>query len=213
MIKSVIVLDYGCGNLFSVLRSLARTADQIEVIDTYRPKLHSTHLVLPGVGTYGEATNQVRSRGLDQVILEHQSRSLPILGICVGMQIMTSVGYENGIHSGLNLIEGSTVSLLGSEINESVRIPNMGWMPVEIVDESPPCLLFRNLGTVFDAYFAHSFEVKLNDEKRMTTMSNFGRRQFVSSFAKDNVFGVQFHPEKSGKSGLAIIDNFLNSDY
>lgn len=215
MKKCVTVLDYGCGNLFSVLRSLARTVDQIEVIDTYRPEMRSTHLVLPGVGTYGEAMNQVRNRGLDQVLMNHQSLGLPILGICVGMQILTSVGYENGIHNGLNLVEGKTISLISDEVKEkeSARIPNMGWMQVEIVDTHSPNLLFKNLGVKFDAYFAHSFEVRLENIKSMTSMSYFGERQVVASFAQDNVFGVQFHPEKSGKSGLAIIDNFLNSVY
>jgi glutamine amidotransferase len=131
------------------------------------------------------------------------------------MQILTSVGYENGIHNGLNLVEGKTISLTSDEIKgkESARIPNMGWMQVEIVDTHSPNLLFKNLGDKFDAYFAHSFEVRLENIKSMTSMSYFGERQVVASFAQDNVFGVQFHPEKSGKLGLAIIDNFLNSVY
>ena len=207
----VTVLDYGCGNLFSVLNAFTRTADVVEVADTYKSEKKRTHLVLPGVGTYGEAVEQVRLRGLDQMIMEHQNLGLPILGICVGMQILTTVGYEIGVHQGLNLVGGETVSLLAENFGPNLKIPNMGWNQVDIIEANSEVTLFKNLDRKFDAYFAHSFEVKLGDTKNITSVSHFGERRTVSSFTQENISGVQFHPEKSGKIGLTIINNFIDS--
>ena len=209
----VTVLDYGGGNLFSVLNAFTRTADVVEVADTYKAEKKRTHLVLPGVGTYGEAVEQVRLRGLDQMIMEHQDLGLPILGICVGMQILTTVGSEIGKHQGLNLVEGETVSLQNENFDSNLKIPNMGWNQVDLIETDSSLSLFNNLDLTFDAYFAHSFEVKLKNAKNITAISHFGQRSTVSSFTQDNIFGVQFHPEKSGKTGLIIVDNFLNSVY
>ena len=209
----VTILDYGCGNLFSVLNAFSRTADVVEVADTYSVESKRTHLVLPGVGTYGEVMHQVRSRGHDQMIIDHQSLGLPILGICVGMQILTTVGFEIGRHKGLNLVEGETVSLLNENFDPNLKIPNMGWNQVDLIETDSPLSLFSNLDRTFDAFFAHSFEVRLRNTNNITAVSRFGQRSAVSSFTQDNIFGVQFHPEKSGKTGLVIIDNFLNPAY
>jgi glutamine amidotransferase len=205
----VTVLDYGCGNLFSVLNAFTRTADVVEVADSYKDEKKRTHLVLPGVGTYGEAVEQVRLRGLDQMIMEHLSLGLPILGICVGMQILTTVGYEIGVHQGLNLVGGETVSLLDENFEPNSKIPNMGWNKVDLIDNKSEMTLFKNLDRTFDVYFAHSFEVKLGNPNNITAISHFGQRRTVSSFTQENISGVQFHPEKSGKTGLTIIDNFI----
>jgi glutamine amidotransferase len=207
----VTVLDYGCGNLFSVLNAFSRTADVVEVADSYKAEKKRTHLVLPGVGTYGEAVEQVRLRGLDQMIMEHVSLGLPILGICVGMQILTTVGYEIGVHQGLDLVGGETVSLLDENFEPNSKIPNMGWNQVDLIDNKSETALLKKINRTFDAYFAHSFEVKLKNSKITTSISHFGQRNIVASFAQDNIFGLQFHPEKSGKVGLEIVDNFIKS--
>jgi glutamine amidotransferase len=145
------------------------------------------------------------------MIMEHVSLGLPILGICVGMQILTTVGYEIGVHQGLDLVGGETVSLLDENFEPNSKIPNMGWNQVDLIDNKSETALLKKINRTFDAYFAHSFEVKLKNSKITTSISHFGQRNIVASFAQDNIFGLQFHPEKSGKVGLEIVDNFIKS--
>lgn len=208
--KSVVgVLDYGCGNLHSVARACAKFSDRIEIVEKFQQNSDFTHIVLPGVGSYSNAINEIRTRGLDQLIHEKLNDGVPLLGICVGMQVLTTEGRENGFSSGLDLIGGSTEILSLTKSDKSSRIPNMGWNAVipeinEIDDQ-----LFVGLENGFDAYFAHSFEVKPNDRMDISASSKFDGRDLVSAVKRGQVHGVQFHPEKSGESGLRVLKNFL----
>ena len=209
--KSVVgVLDYGCGNLHSVLRACARFSDNIEIVEEFQNNLDLTHVVLPGVGSYSNAINEIRARGLDQLIHEKLNYGVPLLGICVGMQVLTTEGRENGFSSGLDLIGGSTEMLSLTKSDKSSRIPNMGWNAVTPEINGEDNQLFKGLENGFDAYFAHSFEVKLNDRKDISAFSEFDGRNLVSAVKRDHVYGVQFHPEKSGESGLQVLKNFLS---
>lgn len=203
------VLDYGCGNLHSVLRACARFSDNIEIVEEFQNNLDFTHVVLPGVGSYSNAINEIRTRGLDQLIHEKLNYGVSLLGICVGMQVLTTEGHENGFSSGLDLIGGSTEMLSLTKSDKSSRIPNMGWNAVtpEIIGEDNQ--LFKGLENGFDAYFAHSFEVKPNDTTDISAFSKFDGRDLVSAVKRGQVYGVQFHPEKSGESGLRVLKNFL----
>jgi len=188
------VLDYGCGNLHSVARACAKFSNKIEVVAEFQKTSEFTHIVLPGVGSYSNAMNEIRTRGLDQLIHEKLNVGVPLLGICVGMQVLTTKGHENGFSSGLGLIGGSTEMLSLTKSDKSSRIPNMGW------------------NAVIDAYFAHSFEVKPNDRTDISASSKFDGRDLVSAVKRGQVYGVQFHPEKSGESGLRVLKNFLSMD-
>lgn len=208
--KSVVgVLDYGCGNLHSVLRACARFSDNIEIVEEFQNNLDLTHVVLPGVGSYSNAINEIRTRGLDQLIHEKLNYGVSLLGICVGMQMLTTEGHENGFSSGLDLIGGSTEMLSLTKSDKSSRIPNMGWNSVTPEISGEDNQLFNGLENGFDAYFAHSFEVKPNDRTDISASSKFDGRDLVSAVKRGQVYGVQFHPEKSGESGLRVLKNFL----
>jgi glutamine amidotransferase len=152
---------------------------------------------------------EIRTRGLDQLIHEKLNDGVPLLGICVGMQVLTTEGHENGFSSGLDLIGGSTEMLSLTKSDKSSRIPNMGWNTVMPEINGIGNQLFAGLESGFDAYFAHSFEVKPNDATDISAFSEFDGRKLVSALNKSRVYGVQFHPEKSGESGLQVLKNFL----
>jgi glutamine amidotransferase len=212
-LKSVVgVLDYGCGNLHSVARACAKFSDKIEIVEKIRQNSDFTHIVLPGVGSYSNAISEIRTRGLDQLIHEKLNDGVPLLGICVGMQVLTTEGHENGFSSGLDLIGGSTEMLSLTKSDKSSRIPNMGWNTVMPEINGIGNQLFVGLESGFYAYFAHSFEVKPNDATDISASSEFDGRKLVSALNKSRVYGVQFHPEKSGESGLRVLKNFLSMD-
>lgn len=204
------VLDYGCGNLHSVVRACAEFSSKIEIVEKYRQKTSFTHIVLPGVGSYSHAVNEIRSRGLDRLIHEKTNDGVPLLGICVGMQVLMTEGHENCFSNGLDLIGGSTEMLSLTKSDKSSRIPNMGWSAVIPRVNGNDDQLFKGLEGGFDAYFAHSFEVKPKDRTDISASSKFDGRDFVSAVKRGQVYGVQFHPEKSGEFGLRVLKNFLS---
>ena len=202
------IFDYGCGNLHSVARACAKFSDNIEIVERFQQKSSFTHIVLPGVGSYSNAIHEIRTRGLDQLIHEKLKDGVPLLGICVGMQVLTSEGHENRFSSGLDLIGGSTEMLSLTKSDKSSRIPNMGWNAVIPEMNGSENQLFKGLENGFDAYFAHSFEVKPTDTTDISALSKFDSRNLVSAVKREHVYGVQFHPEKSGESGLRVLKNF-----
>ena len=206
------VLDYGCGNLHSVARACAKFSDKIEIVEKFQQNSDFTHIVLPGVGSYSNAISEIRTRGLDQLIHEKLNDGVPLLGICVGMQVLTTEGHENCFSSGLDLIGGSTEMLSLTKSDKSSRIPNMGWNAVIPKMNGNENQLFKGLENGFDAYFAHSFEVILSDSGNISALSNFDGRDLVSAVNSEHVYGVQFHPEKSGDSGLRVLKNFLSTE-
>jgi glutamine amidotransferase len=206
------VLDYGCGNLHSVLRACSKFSHNIKIVEGFQQKSSFTHIVLPGVGSYSNAMMEIRIRGLDQMIHEKLNDGVPLLGICVGMQVLTTEGHENSLSSGLDLFSGSTEMLSLTKSDKSSRIPNMGWNTVMLEINGNDNQLFKGLENGFDAYFAHSFEVKPNDRTDISASSKFNGRDLVSAVKRGQVYGVQFHPEKSGESGLRVLKNFLSMD-
>jgi glutamine amidotransferase len=204
------IFDYGCGNLHSVARACAEFSDNIEIVERFHKNSGCTHIVLPGVGSYSNAIHEIRTRGLDQLIHEKLHDGIPLLGICVGMQVLTTEGHENSLSSGLDLIGGSTEMLSLTKSDKSSRIPNMGWNAVIPEMSGNENQLFQGLENGFDAYFAHSFEVKPNDAADISAFSKFDGRNLVSAVKREHVYGVQFHPEKSGESGLRVLKNFLS---
>jgi len=198
----VTIIDYGMGNLQSVAMgfealdchvTVAKDASEIEAAE---------RLVLPGVGAFGEGMNHLRERGLidamkEQVLVQKK----PFLGICLGMQLLADRGYEFGDHEGLGWIPGEVVKMN----TNGFLLPHVGWNNLKIKNNSP--LLDEALNGT-DFYFVHSFHFKAKNEEHVNTTTDYGE-EFSSMVSKDNVFGTQFHPEKSQKAGKIILENFL----
>jgi len=207
---SVRILDYGVGNLHSVYRACKIYAEDVKVVKDLSGIDSVSHLVLPGVGAFGVAMKSINEVGLGDQIKEFIDSGNPLLGICVGMQILGEVGFENGIHKGLGILEGRVVSLSDCCSTNETRVPNMGWSSVTKTELNDEGVLLRGLQDSFYAYFAHSYTVEMRFSDYVSGYVQFPSTRITATVEKKNVFGVQFHPEKSGVMGLKIIENFLN---
>ena len=200
------IIDYGVGNLFSLRSSLNQLG--IESVITSRQEVLQTcsHIILPGVGAFGDAAQKLRTSGLDRFVCEQAASGKPLLGICLGMQLLFEKSYEYGEHTGLGLIKGEVVGMQG-KLPENLRIPHIGWNALRMRKECP-ILKYTKEGDF--VYFVHSFYVDGSNESAAAT-AEYGI-QVCATVAKDNVFGCQFHPEKSGDVGLAILKAFSEVD-
>jgi glutamine amidotransferase len=203
------ILDYGVGNLHSVYRACRHFSDDVQVVENIREQDSISHLILPGVGAFGIAMDRINDAGLSEQIIHFVESGKPVLGICVGMQILTEVGFENGTHSGLSILKGKVVHLSELGFSNYLRIPNMGWSMVSQLNQDLETELFRGLHETFYAYFAHSYAAEIDSLKIVTSYLDAPLKKITASIQSENVFGVQFHPEKSGLVGLRIVENFL----
>ncbi|MEK3719062.1 imidazole glycerol phosphate synthase subunit HisH [Paenibacillus sp. FSL H8-0034] len=201
---NVVIIDYGMGNLISVKRALEECGADVTISSDLSVVEAAGRLVLPGVGAFPDGMAELRSRGLDQAILAAlQNASCEILGICLGMQLLATVGFEGSQTEGLNLIPGKVERL--QPLDENDRIPHVGWNELSFVQHDP---IFNDLPDGSDFYFVHSYHfIPENDSDIIATTPYCGN--FVSMVRKNNIYGVQFHPEKSQQSGFKIIRNFL----
>ncbi len=195
----VCIVDYGIGNIKAFKNIYDKLNINVEIVSKKEQFADVTHLILPGVGAFDWAMSKLNESGLreilDDLVLE---KKIPILGVCVGMQIMATKS-EEGILSGLNWIKGKVLKLEKSKI-----LPHMGWNNVKSIVKSD---LFKNIENL-EFYFLHSYYYKTENDKNILTMSEYGNL-FTSAIYKDNIFGTQFHPEKSHKNGIKILENFL----
>ena len=198
----IAIVDYGVGNLFSLRCSLESLG--LDTVVTSDPKVirNAERVILPGVGAFGDAVDKLRATGLDQTVLEEAARGKPLLGICLGMQLLFEKGYEFGEHDGLGLLHGSVVPMQGA-IPPELKIPQMGWNAL-IRKRSHPLLKDVKEGDC--VYFVHSFYAADCDDSLVAT-TEYGK-ELTALVAKDNVMGCQFHPEKSGNVGLKILRAF-----
>lgn len=198
----ITIVDYGIGNLRSIERAFQHVRP--DVIRTDDPDLirAADHLVLPGVGAFGACIQEIRQRGLEQPIMETVARQVPFIGICVGMQMLFESSSEQGVHTGLGLLKGSIKELRPSD--PTLKIPHMGWNVVSPVKYNP---LLNGLPADARCYFAHSFYASDVSPDDVVAVTDYGHLLPVA-FARDNIYGVQFHPEKSHDIGLRILANF-----
>ena len=208
----VAVIDYGMGNLHSVAKALEHVAENTEVMVTAEAGkiLQADHVVLPGVGAIRDCMGEIRRLGLDEVVHKVAEAGRPLLGVCVGMQAMMDFSEENDGTDCLGLFPGR-VEYFGDDLRdiksgEKLKIPHMGWNQVHQQGAHP---LWQNIDQDARFYFVHSYFVSPADERLSMAHSEYGRR-FSVAVAKDNVFAVQFHPEKSQHDGLQLYQNFLN---
>lgn len=198
----IAIIDYGVGNLFSLSSSLkAVGADAVITGDKTLIK-EADKLILPGVGAFGDAMAKLKADGLDRLIKEETAKGKPLLGICLGMQLLFEKSYEFGKHCGLGLIQGEVVPMAG-RIPDNLKIPHIGWNALEFKGNCP---IFRDIKNGDFVYFVHSFFAD-GCEESLTAYTEYGIK-ITAAAANGNIFGCQFHPEKSGKTGLKILRAF-----
>lgn len=210
---SVAVIDYGIGNVFSVLHALGRL--DVDSVLTSNPAriMDADKVILPGVGAFGRAANRLVNMGLDRVIHQYVETGKPFLGICVGMQLLMDIGEEFGEHDGLGIIPGRVRKL--SPVDEggnAYRIPLIGWTAVEEArpDAWNSTPFSRETGrNAF--YFVHSYQVVPADRTHCIAIHRLGENDIVSAVRRENVLGVQFHPERSADTGIMFLRNFIFS--
>ena len=196
------IIDYGVGNLFSLQCSLKKIG--VEAVVTKDPETikNAKRIILPGVGAFGDASKKLYESGLVELITEEANSGKPFLGICLGMQLLFEKGYEYGEHKGLGFLKGNVISLEG-KIDKSLQIPHMGWNALDFKKESP---LFKYINDGDFVYFVHSYYATDCDDSVIAT-SEYSI-PVTAAVGKGNIFGCQFHPEKSGDVGLNILKAF-----
>lgn len=200
------IIDYGVGNLFSLCSSLKSIGEEAVVTSDPAIIKSSDRMILPGVGAFGDAAEKLRYTGLDKVIKQAAADGKPLLGICLGMQLLFDKSYEFGEYEGLGLIKGNIVPLKGV-ISESCKIPHIGWNALELKGESP---LFKYIKNGDFVYFVHSF-FAADCAESVTAVTEYGA-EITAAAANGNVYGCQFHPEKSGTVGLNILRAFCETE-
>lgn len=202
--NDVVLIDAGTGNLRSVQKALETVGANVERTDDPQKVLSSSRIVLPGVGAFGDFMAGLRSRGLADAVKEIAKGGAPLLGICVGMQALFEVGEEMGEHAGLGLLAGKVVRFAESL---PVKIPHTGWNQVEVQKEA---CLFDGIDSGAYVYFNHSYYCQPRNSSDVTGITDYGLK-YACAVQRGNVFGVQFHPEKSQAVGLRILKNFLEA--
>ena len=198
----VVIVDYGMGNIYSIQSALKYLGYDSEYTDQPAKILRADKLILPGVGSYKKAMKRIVAKGLDDTLKEAiRGAGTPVLGICLGMQLLGKSSTEDGKTLGLGLFDG-VVEMF--DVPHDLKIPHIGYNEVQIQKETR---LFRGLKSVSDFYFIHSFRMTANSMD-VHSVCTYGEK-FVAAFESDNIYGTHFHPEKSQSNGLFVLNNYL----
>ncbi len=212
---NITIVDYGAGNLLSVCRALHHLGANTHVTHCRKDVAQADRLLLPGVGAFGNGMQQLHKTGLVSAISEFQNTSRPFMGICLGMQLMLDSSVEFGDHQGLGIIHGKVINIpKQNELGTEQKTPRIGWYKLEFgkkhtaMNNEPPIL--RNIKSGQYVYFVHSYHADLKNEEQVVSVSPYNGQYLNAIIKRDNMIGCQFHPEKSGEVGLAILNNFLS---
>ena len=207
----IVVVDYGRGNLFSLGQALRQLGAEPVISDDPADLGRADRIIFPGVGAFGDAMAGLRERGLIEPLRDAARSGTPILGICVGCQLLLTRGEEFGQHDGLDLIPGTVARLPDPEAGDpdGVRIPNVGWRPLDVRKDAP---LTAALQPDDWMYFVHSYAPMVDDKNDIAATVHINGADIPVAIARDNIVGVQFHPEKSGPAGLRLLAQFLEAE-
>jgi len=200
----IAIIDYNMGNLASVQNALAKIGAESKVVSEPNDVKNYDKVLLPGVGAFGDAMEHLRQNGMDEAVKEFAKSGKPMLGICLGMQLLFSKSLEFGEHKGLDLIPGEVVPFDENMFNKPHKVPHMGWNELFVQKDTP---IFKNLPKEYYLYFVHSFHAVTTDEYAIG--KTWYGYEFVSAVQNSNIFGIQPHPEKSHENGLEILRNFV----
>lgn len=208
MSNKVVVIDYGIGNIFSICNAFKNCGADVVLSSDIKEVENADRLVLPGVGAFKDGMDALVYRGFDNAIKNYAEKQRPFLGICLGMQVLFSESHEFGIFKGLGIIPGKVLKI---SLPGFGKIPHIGWSPVFMCEKS------SWEKTVFDSilenqsfYFVHSFYGEPQNQEHKLAVCRYEGVEITAAVAVDNIYGCQFHPEKSGENGLKIINSFLN---
>jgi glutamine amidotransferase len=196
----IAIIDYGMGNLRSVQAGLEHVGQKVFITDKPNEIINADGVVLPGVGAFGDAIRRLNETGLGNAFCEAVKQGKPCIGICLGLQLLLSESEEGGLFKGLDVIKGKVI-----RFTNRLKVPHMGWNQINIKKQDSP--LFHDIPDGSYVYFVHSYYVAPEDSPVIAATTNYGV-DFTSIIAKDNLFGTQFHPEKSQSLGLQILRNF-----
>lgn len=199
----VAIVDYGMGNLHSVGKAVERLGHQVIVAASQAEIEAADGVILPGVGAFGDAMKQLSQTGLDKVLQDVAKRGQPLLGICLGMQLLFDESVEHGNYQGLGILPGKVVRFVEGEL----KIPHMGWNKLQFKAENDALLAGLEEGYV---YFVHSYHVLPTDRADLLAVTDYGH-EVTAIVGCGNVYGMQFHPEKSSELGMALLESFLNN--
>ena len=200
----VAIVDYGVGNLFSLCSSFRAVGAEVLVTRDPKELKNASHILLPGVGAFEDARKKLSESGMEEALLEEVKKGKPMMGVCLGMQLLFDESLEFGRHAGLGLVSGRVIGMQGT-IPEDLLIPHIGWNALHLTRPHP---LFDGVSDGDCVYFVHSFYAA-DCEKSLVATTEYGV-EMTAAVARENVCGCQFHPEKSGEVGLRILKNFIS---
>jgi len=207
--KKIALIDYGMGNLHSVAKALEKVGANVELVKDADALKDYGSIVLPGVGAFRDCIAALKETAMDASILAEMKAGKPFLGICLGMQALMTTSYEFGVYKGLDVIAGSVKSFPESHPERGYKIPHMGWNDVVFAEEKAIHPVLAPLQGQ-QVYYVHSLYCAPENPQHILAASSYGDYPFACAIGKDNVVAVQFHPEKSQKAGLAMLESFVN---
>tara|TARA_Y100001958_G_C21142233_1_gene480645 strand:+ start:67 stop:693 length:627 start_codon:yes stop_codon:yes gene_type:complete len=203
--KKIIIVDYGVGNILSIKNAVSINGYNALITSNNKTIENATHIILPGVGSFPAAMEKLKKKKLDDSIKKAVKNDVYLLGICLGMQLIFSESDEFKTTKGIGIIEGKI-----KKIKTDLKLPNIGWRNCILKNNNSKIRILKNISSKDHFYFVHSYCLNQYDKTILVEKSKYGKNEFPCIFENQNIFGCQFHPEKSRTSGLKIINNFIS---